>query len=256
MDGQKLLELAKTFVGCHYLNGAYGAYPTGDNGDGGPIRKGGVFLIADPKRLDPKVDAQKTGFAVKAATMFTKGTQCVCAGSYAKIPGGRRASPDDWDLKNYLSKLGPDPKQWPNHYEIYTPRRAYGQGQNGVLVWGEDCTGIRHFDCISYVNYCLWKLTGVPYSFEIFQWKDKDSGAGKSQWKSRWTGATVYRISAFPQGLTLQDGDIVAGTNENPEHIGFVSANGTVYQAQDTTKGVHADSKFNPGSWHFLIRLP
>ena len=255
MDGKQLIAIAKTYVGCHYLNGSYGAYPTGVDGDGGPTRKGGVFLIADPKRLDPKVDKEKEGFAVKAATMFTKGTQCVCAGSYASIPGGRHASPADQDLKDYLAKLGPDPKTWPNFYEIFTPRRAYGQGQNGVLVWGEDCTGIRHFDCITYVNYCLWKLTGKPYSFEIRQWKDDAANPGKSRWTSNVTGATVYRLSLNPN-LALQDGDIVAGIPSNSEHIGLVGSDGTVYQAQDTTKGVHANGRFSPSSWHFLARLP
>ena len=255
MNGTRLITIAKSYVGCHYLNGSYGAYPTGEDGDGGPTRRGGVFLIADPKRLDPKADLEKTGFAVKAATMFTKGTQCVCAGSYAMIPGGRRASPEHQDLKDYLAKLGPDPNTWPNFYEIYTPRRAYGQGQNGALVWGEDCTGIRHFDCITYINYCLWKLTGTGYSFEIRHWKDEPAGVGKTRWVSKVTGATVYRLSLSGPNPPLQDGDIVAGTPQNAEHIGFVGSDGTVYQAQDTTMGVHAKSRFSPGSWHFLARL-
>ncbi len=256
MNGQRLIAIAKSYVGCHYLNGSYGAYPRGEDGDGSPNRKGGVYLIADPKRLDPTVDREKTGFAVKAATMLTKGTQCVCAGSYAKIPGGRTAKPSDPDLKNYLAKLGPDPKSWPNFYEIYTPRRAYGQGQRGALVWGEDCTEIRHFDCISYVNYCLWKLTGSMTSFEIRHWKDEGAGADKNRWVSKVTGATVYRLGPSGTNPTLQDGDIVAGTPQNSEHIGFVGSDGTVYQAQDTTMGVHADGRFRAGAWNFLARLP
>ena len=47
MDGRALIAIAKTYVGCHYLNGSYGAYPTGQDGDGAPTRRGGVFLIAD-----------------------------------------------------------------------------------------------------------------------------------------------------------------------------------------------------------------
>ena len=257
MDGRRLIAIAKTYLACHYLNGSYGAYPTatGENGRGAPNRPGGVSLILDPKRLDPAVDIEETGFAVKAATMFTKGTHCVCAGSYASIPGGRRASPTDPDLKDYLAKLGPDPQTWPNFFEIYTPRRAYGQGQKGALVWGEDCTEIRHFDCITYVNYCIWQLTGAECTYAIWQWKDEAAGAGKARWVSRVTGATVYRLSS---GSTpaLQDGDIVAGTPQNAEHIGLVGSDGTVYQAQDTTMGVHAKSRFSPGSWQFLIRRP
>lgn len=166
MGGKRLLTIAKTYFGGHYLKGTFGAYPRGVSGDGGPARPGGVFLIAGPKRAGPKVDREGSGFAIKAATMKTKGAQCVCGGSYAIIPG--RKPP------------GPDPKSWPSFYEIYTPRRVYGQGQNGVLVWGEDCTDIRHFDRITYVNDCLWKLTGMPYSFEIRHWKDEDAPGART----------------------------------------------------------------------------
>ena len=39
--------------------------------------------------------AAKLWVTVKAATMLTQGTQCVCAGSYVKLgPGGRLASSD------------------------------------------------------------------------------------------------------------------------------------------------------------------
>ncbi|MEP7362671.1 MAG: hypothetical protein ABI972_05400 [Acidobacteriota bacterium] len=256
MDGQRLIEIAKTYVGCHYLNGSYGAYPRGANGDGAPVRPGGVELIADPKRIDPKVDAEKTGFAVKAATMLTKGTQCVCAGSYAALEFGKIIGPDDATLKSYLTSLTGDPKSWPNYLEIYTPRRAYGQGQKGKLVWGEDCTEIRHFDCISYINYCLWKLTGTKYSFEIWMWKDDLVNGGKTRWTSRFTGATVWRLDPAKELPELKDGDIVAGIPANSEHIAFVGSDGTVYQAQDTTMGVHAKSKMSPGAWRFLTRLP
>jgi hypothetical protein len=256
MDGSKLIEIAKTYVGCHYLNGSYGAYPRGDNGDGAPNRPGGVSLIADPKRIDPKVDAEGTGFAVKAATMKTKGHQCVCAGSYAALEFGKETTPTDPELTAYLATLTGDPKSWPNRLEIYTPRRAYGQGQNGKLVWGEDCTEIRHFDCITYINYCLWKLTGKVHTFEIWQYKDDLVNKGNLSWRSRFMGASVHRLSAGAAAPTLQDGDIVAGTPSNSEHIGYVSASGIVYQAQDTTMGVHCKSQFSPASWHFHIRLP
>ena len=162
------------------------------------------------------------------------------------------ASPTDQDLKDYLAKLGPDPNTWPNFYEIYTPRRAYGQGQKGVLVWGEDCTGIRHFDCVSYVNYCMWRLKRKSYSYEIRHWKDEGSGKGRNVWKSTITGATVYNLKARGAKPDLEDGDIVAGTLANSEHIGFVGSDGTVYQAQDTTTGVHGDGKYKDGAWDFL----
>jgi hypothetical protein len=262
--GRQLILEARQHLGCHYVNGAYGAIPMSDesqDGGGLPNRPGGVVLIADAKRLDPTVQSKLNAIAVKAATMTVK-EYCVCAGRYLNA-GGSTITPEDGDLKGYLSSLGKDPKSWPNYKTKLTPRRSYGPGENGALVWGEDCTGIRHFDCITYVNYCMSQIQG-PTTFSIDQWsgapesrepltdEEKKKKKAIMKWVAPVTGRTVYRLPN--PSVQPQDGDIAVGLKINPQHIGIVSAKGTVYQAASTSKGVHADDSFDPNKWYFLVR--
>jgi hypothetical protein len=265
--GRRLIETARQFLGCHYLNGAYGARPMpNDSDDGGGLsnRPGGVVLIADPKRLDPSaVGDPKKAIAVKAAAMTVK-EYCVCAGRYLKVGGGREASPSDDDLKKYLSSLaGKDPKSWPNFVDRFTPRRVYGQREGGKLVWGEDCTGVRHFDCITYVNYCMSQV-GKLVTNSIDQWssapenaapkpEDKEKAMAKMVWTSSVTGGKVYRL---PFGYVKPgDGDILVGLKGvNPQHIAIASREGTIFQAASTGKGVHADDTYDANKWMYLVR--
>lgn len=109
--GGRIVQIALGLVGCHYINGAYGATP-GHN-DGASCRPGGVQLVADSKRLDPIKQAdKKKDLAVLAAHTFIKDEKrhieryCICGGNYQGFKGsfkGRPASPSDWDLNNYLN---------------------------------------------------------------------------------------------------------------------------------------------------------
>src|SRR5262245_56730361 len=49
--GSKVIGIAKTMLGSHYINGGYGATPNRE--DGCPCRPGGIKLITDSNRLDP-----------------------------------------------------------------------------------------------------------------------------------------------------------------------------------------------------------
>ena len=63
-----------------------------------------------------------------------------------------------------------------------TPRVVRGTGVPAAnkIVWGENCTGVRHFDCISFINYVLSETTMIPDS------KNGWSGDIK-QWSRMWT---------------------------------------------------------------------
>ena len=262
--GRKLIHAARSYVDCHYLNGAYGARPMATvdaDGGGAPNRPGGVVLIADPKRLDPAVTDQSKAIAVKAATMTVK-EYCVCAGRYAKAGGSKAGAADD-DLLRYLGTLGNDPQKWPMQAGLLTPRRVYGQRQGGALVWGEDCSGIRHFDCITYVNYCMSEVD-KPTTYSIDMWsgapeqnarndKELKEAMNKQVWTSPFTGRKVYRLPNL--SVRPQDGDILVGLKGvNPQHIGIVAKNGTIYQAASTNEGVHADKTFDQNQWSFLVQ--
>lgn len=245
---QRFIEIAKSFGGCHYLLGAYGATP--GNEDGSPARRGQVHLIADPARLEPDVTRSEEALAVFAAWSHIPGKPySVCGGSYDKVFGGSSTTPNAAVLGRYLDGLKTKSvKDWEPYYNN-TPRRTYGPGETGQIYWGEDCRDVRHFDCIGYVNYCMWKLTGTAWQIEIKQWAANPNAAGgkvcdfadKDSWRP----------------TSIEAGDIVCKVG-GQEHIGIVGGDGAIYQAASTKVGVTYSSKFSlaaPGTFTHLVRL-
>lgn len=255
--GAKLMMIAKSFLGCHYINGSYGAIP-GVVGSGSPTRSNNdinspefLSLINDHNRLDPTLDITnpRKNLAVSAAQMKVK-EYCVCAGSWESFSGGRRTDANAWDLNFYLNTLRsqPDKNLWIPYFQHFTPRRAFGQGEKGNLAWGQSCAGIRHFDCITFINYCLWQLTGIKYSFEIIQWRDNPT----------MTGAKVFDLSAVGSSFKIEDGDILIKMKPGEhQHIAFVSKDKQVVEAKDTKNGVVASKigEYKPTSWTHLARV-
>ena len=247
--GQQVIAIARGLVGSHYINGAYGATP-GSN-DGCPCRSGGIDLIADENHLKPQVNANKTAnLAVNAATMSIK-TYCVCAGNYAKFPGGRETTATAPDLIAYLDSLkGKPSSSWQNYAGSFTPRRTFGPGQNGGdgggrLVWGQSCKGIRHFDCVGFISYCYWKASGAVVQLDISAWRTP--GGGKQVFD--------FTVKDGPRPSALMDGDILIKADH---HIGYVSAAGTIIEAQDSHLGVCSAPGFKlaaSGTWTHLVRL-
>ena len=258
--GRRVIDVARGLIGSHYINGAYGATPGGF--DGAPVRPGGIQLIADEAHLDPKFNerGKSANLAVNAATMSIK-TYCVCAGSYFNSRGGRATDADSPDLVAYLDSLkGTPPSNWPNFNGRFTPRRAFGPGQNGgdgagKLVWGESCKGVRHFDCIGFVFYCIWKANGdIPW-YEIKGWRTPTPGRqvfklNEIEYSDEKDNKKLIRL----RPSALMDGDILIQADH---HIGLVAADGTMYQAEDTHLGVTSTPGFRlsaSGKWTHLVR--
>lgn len=252
--GSKVIDVARGLIGCHYINGAYGATP-GRN-DGCPCRPGGVNLIADPNRLNPAKGATPNkDLAVWAAEMHIK-QYCVCGGNYASYPGGRAASPADPDLVTYLESLkGEPPATWPYYYGTFTPRRAFGPGisASGKLVWGQSCKGIRHFDCVGFISYCYWKATGNVVQLDIRAWRNPSMGGTVFNLKPEKKADGTERPASQPAGL--MDADIIIKADH---HIAFVTAQGAIFEAQDSHLGVRSTGRFSlgaTGDWTHLVRL-
>ena len=225
--GAKVIAEAKKHIGAHYIHGGYGATP--GNSDGCKCRPGMVNLIVSHDRLNPVFDAKpEKNIAVYAAqTSIThadgKTKYSVCAGNYNSFPGGRPANPRDWDLNNYLTSLKAveNPAHWPFFVRVYTPRRAFGPGADpsgdigGVLVWGQTCAGIRHFDCVGFISYCLAAAGGPVIQLSIAAWR----ATPHSQ------GATVYEL-AKQKPKELLDGDIIVKADH---HIAWVAKDGAIH---------------------------
>ncbi len=106
-------------------------------------------------------------------------------------------------------------------------------------VWGEDCIGVRHFDCIGLVNYCFSTVLNQDWQFGIdsFALPDNARSAGFVE---------VKPIS------TAQTCDIVT---IGREHIGIVTNMQTVIEAMDTGNGV-LERPTTAGTWTACWRVP
>jgi hypothetical protein len=257
--GSKVIAVARGLIGSHYINGAYGATPGGY--DGCPCRPGGINLIADPNRLDPtRAATANKNLAVLAAEMSIK-KYCVCAGNYSSMSPRGGDAVADGDLLAYLASLkGRPPATWQKYKTHYTPRRAFGPGAgpggdlNGKLVLGQSCAGIRHFDCVGFISYCYWKATGNVVQLDISAWRNPKMGGTVFNFKDeKDTKGEIIRRACKPPGL--MDGDIIIKADH---HIAFVTAQGTIYQAEDTDIGVTGSGHFSlvaPGGFTHLVRL-
>ncbi|WP_274630055.1 hypothetical protein [Arvimicrobium flavum] len=252
-NGARVIAEAMSHVGEHYIHGGYGATP--GKTDGCPCRPGMVNLIY--QQMNPaKSGKPQSDMAVLAAqTLIRKdendpGKYSVCAGSYTVKKGGHEISEFDPELKTFLDYFGKiDLRlgQFPSI--LMSPRRAYGPGPGGdiggKLVWGEICVGARHFDCIGFISFCIWKAMGKVLQLEIKYWREPFNSGGQ-----------VFDMRAGQKPKELMDADVLIQADH---HIGFVSRDGTLVQAEDTDLGVRATPGFSldsPGNWTHLVRLP
>jgi NlpC/P60 family len=243
---ERIIELATDFADdhCHYVWGACGATPGGQDGSRG--RPGQVNLVT-PARTDP------ANPAVFAACCGVDGMM-VCAGRYDEanggIEGGRPANPSDADLIAYLSGLdATDADSWEPYFDWFSPRIAIEKGKPPYLVWGEDCRDIRHFDCVGLVNYCydtamaelVPQWADRPWHLSIAQYNDPISGTFPVSNGSLIAGDILTRGNHHI-GLYVGDGD---GSPDNP---------GTVVQAEQTSTGLQIRD-YVSGTWDARRRL-
>jgi hypothetical protein len=153
---QRVIDFAmrQAYDGAHYLWGSQGGTPNS-----------GAEVTFNPRNLNPAT--------VSFCAAFCKrdGHQ-VCGGRHARrtLPSGltNPVSPSSPALKEWIAKNG--------HYaetdwdDTLTPRLQKGTGVVEQIVWGEGCDGTRHFDCISFVNWCFWQVRAQRPSFDMFHY--------------------------------------------------------------------------------------
>jgi hypothetical protein len=194
----------------------------------------------------PRTDP--TNPAVFAAQCNVDGLH-VCGGRWdavqGGIEGGRPANPADHDLVAYLAGLAnAAPSDWQPYYKHFTPRVTEGRTVPRQLVWGEDCRGRQHFDCVGFINYCV----------EVALGRSRDVQYSIEQWASGISGTTAVAMTAPPQPADIL---IKAGN----KHIGFMvgdgidtGALGRIVHAEQTSTGVLTRA-FDPNAWAYRRRL-
>jgi hypothetical protein len=240
---KKITDFARTLLGSHYLWGSAGASPGQMNG--ARYRPGSVPWN------EPSLHF--ADLSVCAAKCDVAG-HYVCAGRFEKS-GGSIVSADDPHLTEFLHGCSEKYAnallaQWDSIGLPQTPRVVRGNNvaAAGKIVWGENCYGRRHFDCISFVNHVLNEST-IP--------DDRAHG---------WTGSIeLYAGNNWTTEVPLTDppiaADILIRFSEGDDgvrhyhHIGFLNDNNFVIQAEMASAGVHADERYNPSRWQMRRRL-
>ena len=156
------IALNQAYEGAHYMWGSRGGTPNGNT------------VSTKFNRKDPN---PATVSFCAAFTDRDRGTQ-VCGGRWAqkakavvkKGPEGftNPTAASDPILAKWLAKNA--------HYnetdwdDTLTPRLTKGVGVTTEIVWGEGCDGTRHFDCISFINWCLGKGVYGKYTYDMNQY--------------------------------------------------------------------------------------
>lgn len=190
---------------------------------------------------------QLADFSVCAAKCEVAG-HYVCAGRYLKA-GGHITSGDDVAVANLRSQYGNGLlAQWDSIRLRLTPRIVQGTGvpSAGKLVMGENCYGVRHFDCISFINYVLSETTKIP---------DQKNGwsASIDMWAQNWTTDVPLTDPKVSGDLLIRCSDDATGRHFS--HIAFLDDDGSIVQAEMASAGVHADDSYSPSAWQIRRRL-
>jgi hypothetical protein len=192
-------------------------------------------------KLEKEVGLQNLAFF---AASYTIEDRNVCGGRYTALDGGLLVSEKDQILTDYLAQQDPkDPGSCFTKAGL-TPRRLAGsrdKKNSGRIVWGQNCDGWRHFDCIGLVVFALQDALQKP-----LQGRDIVQLAGPK---------SPYRLLKISGVEDLLDGDLVSQIDAKTgkyHHIGVLYKEGAiayVAQAAETSKGVTIGTVYDPDSW-------
>jgi hypothetical protein len=110
----------------------------------------------------------------------------------------------DQNLKDYLAQQDPKVPGRCFTKAGLTPRRLAGsrdKTNTGRIVWGQNCDGWRHFDCIGLVVFALQDVLKKPLQGrEIFSWPGRraltvsgKSLGSKTSWTATWFPGRVRK---------------------------------------------------------------
>lgn len=223
----------QVFWGAHYLKGADGCQP--DYRDG-----------LEGRNITLREDSTLKHLAVHAAMNGNR----ACHGRYRTVGGDPLfKDPDMRKIEQYQKSLAESnlpPSQYPAFDKGLFPRRD-PEKQGGIYL-GEDCRGKRHFDCESFMAWCISSAlndtwTNWKYGVHVY-----DAGLkGKLE--------ITRQADGFPDKLDLLNGDILIRRTEKGEHMAFVTAKGSkVIEASDAKHGVVV-STYSPSLWTAHARI-
>jgi cell wall-associated NlpC family hydrolase len=214
---ERLVKKAREQVGGHYLMGGKGTIP--DDPDSNPYVSQSLRMHPnDPNPHKPIM------FAAELRGVTGHG-HCVCAGRWKSVLGRKKGDPknkEDLEFPRHLLWLRPC-----GHI-------------NNAVTYGENCAGVRHFDCMGFINWCIAELTE--------KWPDYSIPYIESK-----TG--FFKPVRFND---LANGDLVLRPASGADHIGFVAIVGLskwVIHAKNMGEGV-VEEYLVETEWGAFRRLP
>ena len=159
----RLITLARSFYGCHYLEGAAGAMP--DQLNGMPSKPGGVKILT-PERVRSTYHYNNGDIYTSAAYTDIKGFHS-CAGKpwwpnrHDSPPFAANADSLNMSLENGTH----------SYRTVYMNRNRTRDSPPIIrrlgIILGERCEGKRHFDCVGFISYCLSMTLETSYIYDI-----------------------------------------------------------------------------------------
>lgn len=234
---QAVINEARSHVGkAHYLWGTAGNTP--GLGDGAKYKPKVALMQADS--FNPGDPSVLTAFT-------TVDGLNTCAGSSNNFPQRSALETSAYVLAGLALPIA---NLTPRTYKFNGLTKPIGSSGNGI-VWGEVCTGKKHFDCIGFVNYCY----------------DRNVVAGRYPFGTSivelMTNSANYSLMEVSDPKDVLNGDIIGQytTAAGWHHIGMVYLEGNatkVVQAADSPIGITDTEVYNPsspGAWTKRVRM-
>jgi hypothetical protein len=231
-----IIHIARSFVGSHYLNATDGQTPNSSDG------------LSGTRFLNLRERTSWDELAIHAAAT----SSLICQGRPSAVNGYKFVKSDSsgtTDGQRYkklveyqaaLEKGPKDPGSWPSFDNTGLYPRRFKKGD--TIYLGEDCRGVMHFDCISFINFCLMTTLAKGWVQSIK--KVEAGGHGKKQF-------TIYK-KPFPE--KFMNGDILVKVVGDSEHIAFTTEDRKLVHAKWPPSGVVEDNYYD-NQWTSLARL-
>jgi hypothetical protein len=126
------------------------------------------------------------------------------------------------------------------------PRRI---NADGAVHLGESCVGVRHYDCIGFVNFVLSKVLRPRWKNDMAYYTNKDN---KDLFRVRDLSSAADKAALVSMA---EEGDLVAKSPDNP-HIGICTVRKgqlVVTNCRSMAEGL-LDTPLS-AEWSFLARL-
>jgi cell wall-associated NlpC family hydrolase len=145
----QVVSVAQEAVGAHYLHGSFGNHPSACNGH--PARDSRLRL-ADNRYQDQAIGA----ITIHTAWTNVEGPK-YCWGrphnhqvaATPQVPAATLRNPAA--LRQLAESANLSGYRWPRT----------DNGRQGTVIFGEACEGKRHFDCIGFVNWVMFRIFGT-----------------------------------------------------------------------------------------------